>query len=185
MSTYLQKVKILIVDDQNFTRILVRKINGVLGGRRIFKAKDVETAWQQILRSKDFDLLIVDWEMLEADGLELVRRVRHDKDSPDIYMPIIMLTAHSEMSRIYTARDAGVNEFVIKPISPKTLFDRITMVIEHPHKFVRCKNFFGPDRRRHKVSFQGEERRKAEPEPVDAPDDGNSGQNSDGGNPTP
>ncbi len=171
VSTYLKLVSILIVDDQNFTRILLRRILGVLGGRRISEAKDVEGAWRQVLTDPPPDLLIVDWEMLEADGLELVRRVRHDDASPNKFMPIIMLTAHSEKSRIYTARDAGVNEFVIKPISPKTLFDRINEVIEHPRKFIRTKDFFGPDRRRKKVSYTGEERRKQAPEPVAPPGD--------------
>lgn len=175
MSTYLKLVRILIVDDQNFTRILVRNILGALGGRRISEAKDVEGAWRLVLADPPPDLMIVDWEMLGADGLELVRRVRHDDACPDKFMPIIMLTAHSEKSRIYTARDAGVNEFVIKPISPKTLFDRINAVVEHPRKFIRIKDFFGPDRRRKKTSYPGEDRRKKAPEPEDAPGDRDDG----------
>ncbi len=175
MSTYLKLVRILIVDDQSFTRTLLRGILGVLGGRRISEAKDVEGAWKQILTDPPPDLLIVDWEMLGAYGLELVRRVRHEDACPNKFMPIIMLTAHSEKSRIFTARDAGVNEFVIKPISPKTLFDRINEVIEHPRKFIRVKDFFGPDRRRHDASYSGENRRKKEPVPVDAPGDGETG----------
>lgn len=161
-STYLKEVQILIVDDQSFTRLLVRRILGVLGGRRVSEAKDVETAWQQIITPPHPDLLIVDWEMPASDGLELVRRVRRDDASPDKYLPIILLTAHSEKSRIMTARDAGVNEFVTKPLSPKTLFDRINMVIENPRRFIRSGDFFGPDRRRHKKSFRGHERRKVE-----------------------
>lgn len=159
-STYLKEVQILIVDDQSFTRMLVRRILGVLGGRRVSEAKSVEIAWQQILTTPHPDLLIVDWEMPVLDGLELVRRVRRDDSSPDKYLPIILLTAHSEKSRIMTARDAGVNEFVTKPLSPKTLFDRITMVIENPRRFIRSGGFFGPDRRRHKKSFRGVDRRK-------------------------
>ena len=171
MSTYLQKIRILIVDDQNFTRILLRGILGVHGTRRIDEAKNVEGAWEQVITTPYPDMIIVDWEMEELDGLELVRRIRQDDASPDKYMPVIMLTAHSEKARITVARDAGVNEFVIKPISPKTLFERIEMVVEHPRKFVRTKDFFGPDRRRHTASFVGKDRRKAEPEAVDLPGD--------------
>ncbi|MDA1090174.1 MAG: response regulator [Proteobacteria bacterium] len=171
MSTYLSNVRILIVDDQNFTRLLLRRILGTLGARRVDEAKDVETAWAQVLNSPP-DLLIVDWELENLNGLELMRRVRHDPACPDKYMPTIMLTAYSEKPRIEIARDAGVNEFVIKPISPKTLFERISMVVEHPRRFVRCKDFFGPDRRRHKSSYRGKDRRQATTDPVDAPDDG-------------
>lgn len=170
MSTYLQKIRILIVDDQSFTRILLRRILSVLGGRRISEAKNVETAWEQLKKSPHPDILIVDWEMESLNGLELVKRVRQDEDSPNKYMPIIMLTAHSEIPRIQKARDSGVNEFVIKPISPKTLFDRIDAVIEHPREFVRTKDFFGPDRRRQNKLQSGPERRKVDPEPVEAPE---------------
>ncbi|NQV84956.1 MAG: response regulator [Rhodospirillales bacterium] len=162
---YLSKIRILIVDDQSFSRQLLRRILGVLGCRRVTEAKSVELAWNALLLSPP-DMLIVDWEMEETDGLELVRRIRHEKDSPDMYMPIIMLTAHSELPRIETARDAGVNEFIIKPLSAETLFKRLDAVIEHPRRFVRIKDYFGPDRRRHTGSFPGEDRRTKTPKPA-------------------
>jgi two-component system, chemotaxis family, chemotaxis protein CheY len=163
--TYLQKVRILIVDDQSFNRRLLRGILGALGCRRVTEAKSVELAWSSLLLSAP-DLVIVDWEMGDVDGLELVRRIRHEEDTPDRFMPIIMLTAHSEMPRIETARDAGVNEFIIKPLSAETLFKRLDAVIEHPRRFVRVNNYFGPDRRRHTSSYSGKNRRKGKPEPA-------------------
>lgn len=162
--TYLSKVRVMIVDDQRFSRTLLRRILGVLGCRRVTEAKSVELAWNTILLSPP-DLLIVDWEMQESDGLELVRRIRHEDASPEKYMPIIMLTAHSEHTRIVEARDSGINEFIIKPLSPEILFQRLNAVIEHPRPFIRISDFFGPDRRRHKKPFKGEERRKGPPEP--------------------
>jgi PleD family two-component response regulator len=165
--TYLSKVRILVVDDQRFSRVLLRRLLGVLGCRRVTEAKNVELAWNAILLSPP-DLLIVDWEMTVSDGLELVRRIRHEDNSPGKYMPIIMLTAHSEHPRIVEARDAGINEFIIKPLSAETLFQRLHAVIEHPRPFIRTSDFFGPDRRRHKKKFKGEDRRKQTPEPVEA-----------------
>ena len=156
--TYLQKVRILIVDDQSFNRRLLRGILGALGCRRVTEAKSVELAWSSLLLSAP-DLVIVDWEMGDVDGLELVRRIRHEEDTPDRFMPIIMLTAHSEMPRIETARDAGVNEFVVKPISVNTLFSRIQAVIEKPRPYIRINNFFGPDRRRKDMPFEKPDRR--------------------------
>ncbi len=165
--TYLQKVKIMVVDDRSFARSLLRRILGVLGCRRITEAQSVEVAWNAILLNPP-DLVIVDWEMEKSDGLELVRRIRHEDNSPERYMPIIMLTAHSDPSRIIEARDAGVNEFIIKPLSPEILFTRLDAVIEHPRPFVRTGDFFGPDRRRNKKPFKGEDRRKQTPDPVEA-----------------
>jgi len=155
--TYLRNVRVLIVDDQDFIRSLLRHILGVLGCTHISDCADGEGAWDAI-RDNPPDLLIVDWEMEPMDGIELVKRVRSDPTSPDKFMPIIMITAHSERPRIIAARDCGVNEFVMKPVSAKTLFSRLNAVIEHPRRFVRTSEYFGPDRRRKRVFVDFERR---------------------------
>lgn len=155
--SYLQNVRVLIVDDQDFIRSLLRHILGVLGCKQISDAADGHTAWE-IIQDTSPDLLIVDWEMSPMNGLELVQKVRHDKLSPDKFLPIIMITAHSERPRIITARDSGVNEFVMKPVSARTLFSRLNAVIEHPRRFVRTGEYFGPDRRRKRVFVDFERR---------------------------
>ncbi|MBC8337338.1 MAG: response regulator [Rhodospirillales bacterium] len=153
----------MIVDDQDFIRSLLRHILGVLGCTGISDAASGEAAWFAI-RDNPPDLLIVDWEMEPMDGIELVKKVRHDETSPDRFMPIIMITAHSERPRIIAARDAGVNEFVMKPVSAKTLFSRLNAVIEHPRRFVRAGEYFGPDRRRKRmfVDFERRDTKKKE-----------------------
>ncbi len=135
-------------------------------------AENGEHAWE-IIRDSPPDLLIVDWEMEGLDGLELVKRIRNDPASPDRFMPIIMITAHSERPRIITARDAGVNEFVMKPVSAKTLFSRLNAVIEHPRRFVRTSEYFGPDRRRKRIFVDYERRDTKKGEDVKALDDVN------------
>ncbi len=168
-NTYLENVRVLVVDDQDFIRSLLRHILGVLGCKQISDAANGEIAWDIMLDNPP-DLLIADWEMQPMDGIELVGKVRNDKNSPDRFMPIIMLTAHSERPRIIAARDSGVNEFVMKPISAKTLFSRLNAVIEHPRRFVRTSEYFGPDRRRKKVFVDFERRdTKKQEEVVDAP----------------
>jgi DNA-binding response OmpR family regulator len=59
-----------------------------------------------------------------------------------------MLTGHSERHRVEAARDAGVTEFLAKPITAVNLLTRITEIVERPRAFVRCDSYFGPDRRR-------------------------------------
>ena len=144
--TYLKNVRVLIVDDQDFIRSLLRHILGVLGCKQITDAADGVTAWG-IIQDTSPDLLIVDWEMSPMNGLELVQKVRHDPISPDKFLPIIMITAHSERPRIITARDSVVNEFVMKPVSAKTLFSRLNAVLEHPRLFLSTSEYFGTDPR--------------------------------------
>jgi DNA-binding response OmpR family regulator len=71
-----------------------------------------------------------------------------------------MLTGHTSVERVRLARDAGVNEFLAKPVSVKAMLTRLTAVIEHPRPFVRTKVYFGPCRRRRGADeYRGPERR--------------------------
>ncbi len=166
---YLKDVNFLIVDDNAFMRTIIRRVLSALNAEQVREASVGEDALQ-IMQTFVPDIIILDWEMTPMDGLEFTRKVRLSKDSPNVFTPIIMVSGHSERGRIVTARDAGVNEFVVKPISAKALFDRIQAVIERPRPFVRLKNYFGPDRRRKTVDHGGEERRVAKPATAPPPD---------------
>ena len=104
--------------------------------------------------------------MEPVSGIEFVKRLRLSKDSPNPFLPVILLTGHTELKRVLIARDAGVNEFLAKPISPKELYVKIRSIIENPRPFIRTETYFGPDRRRRDVPFEGEDRRRKAPEPL-------------------
>ena len=116
------------------------------GIRKLREAADGAAALE-ILRDHAVDLVIVDFNMFPLDGVEFTRLVRNSPDSANPYLPIIMMTGHSEKTRVYEARDAGVNEFVVKPITAKAILDRIQAVIFRPRPFVKTDGYFGPDRR--------------------------------------
>lgn len=77
--------------------------------------------------------------------------------------------AHAERARVVQARDAGVTEYLVKPLSARLLSRRIQAVIEKSRPFVRTKSFFGPDRRRSSLDFAGRERRADQPSTADSP----------------
>ena len=112
-----------------------------------------------VFLDKQVDLILTDWQMQPLSGIELTKRIRTSPDSTNVFVPIIMITAFHEREHVFKARDAGVTEYVVKPISPKSLFSRIDAVIERPRQFVRVGEFFGPDRRRQKKGYSGDERR--------------------------
>ena len=94
------------------------------------------------------------------DGLELAQMIRQPESKGNPYAPIIMLTGHSEKRRVTVARDAGVTEFLAKPISAKGLYQRILNVVANPRPFIKTKTYFGPDRRRNTTNaYIGPERR--------------------------
>jgi two-component system, chemotaxis family, chemotaxis protein CheY len=158
---YLSNIKFLIVEDNKFMQTVVRRILAALGSRDVRECDDGADALK-IMKTFPADIVITDWAMDPIDGIELTQMIRTTSDSPNPYIPIIMLTAYSEMNRIVEARDSGVNEFVVKPISVKTLLSRIQAVIEKPRPFIRTNKFFGPDRRRKDMKFTGADRRASQ-----------------------
>jgi DNA-binding response OmpR family regulator len=156
----LERLNFLIVDDNKHMRALVTSILHALGVKNCIDASDGADAFKE-LRHFPADIIICDWNMDPLDGLDFTRLVRTGKDSPNPFVPIIMLTGHTEMNRVVEARDAGVNEFLAKPISAKGLYSRVRSIIERPRPFVRAGLYFGPDRRRRaNPSYMGPERRK-------------------------
>lgn len=117
------------------------------GIRKVREAADGAAALE-VLREHSVDLVIVDFNMFPLDGVEFTRLVRNSPDSANPYLPIIMMTGHSGKERVYAARDAGVTEFLVKPITAKAVLDRIHSVIWKPRPFVKTEGYFGPDRRR-------------------------------------
>lgn len=141
------KLRILVVDDNAHMRRIVRTLLHGFGSREVYEAED-GAAGLELFTSHLPDMLIVDWAMPVMDGIELTRAIRRPESPVNPYVPIVMLTAHSEKSRVVEARDAGVTEFLCKPISAKALHQRLLNCVLNPRPFVRTRTYFGPDRRR-------------------------------------
>jgi two-component system chemotaxis response regulator CheY len=146
----LENINVFVIDDDQHLRLLVKSILHSLGVKEIGDAGDATEAFTE-LQHFIADIIVVDWHMEPLDGLYFVRLIRTAKDSPNPYMPIIMLTGYTELHRVADARNAGVNEFLAKPLSPRDLYMRIASIIDNPRPFVRTKTYFGPDRRRHNM----------------------------------
>ena len=156
----ISNVKFLIVEDNPFMRIILKQLLRALGVLEMAEAADGALAFSS-MKTFEPDIILVDWEMQPLDGLDFVKLVRTGDDSPNQYVPIIMVTGHSEQNKVTQARDAGINEMLIKPLSARTLFSRIRAVIERPRPFVETRSYFGPDRRRKQdENFSGQDRRK-------------------------
>jgi len=143
-----ESLKALIVEDNTHMRSLLRALLNSISITDVSEAAHGQ-AGIAILRDRKIDLVLTDLAMAPMDGLELARHVRNDENSPNPFVPIIMITGHTERHRVEAARDAGVTEFLAKPITAHNLFARITEILERPRAFVRCERYFGPDRRRH------------------------------------
>jgi CheY-like chemotaxis protein len=155
-----ERLRTLIVDDNQHMINIVRVIMRGFGAKDFYEARDAAEAFDTV-KHDGVDLIIVDYQMNLLDGLDFIKLVRTAKDSPNHYVPIIMLTAHSERSRVMAARDAGVTEFCCKPVTALDLYRKIVAVANSPREFVKTGSYFGPDRRRHRgATHSGAERRK-------------------------
>lgn len=153
-------LRVLIVDDNRFMRETVEAILDSIGIRTVYHAQNAEEGFT-MTRDRQPDVIISDWDMEPGDGITLVKWLRSHKDSPDRYIPVIMLTGFSERKRVMEARDSGVTEFLAKPVSTKAMYARLMSIIDQPRPFIRTDTYFGPDRRRRTDSkFKGRERRQ-------------------------
>jgi CheY-like chemotaxis protein len=160
MAYQFDRLKVLVVDDNAHMRKLVTTILQAFGVSQIFEAESGERAWAA-LRESNPDICVLDWVMEGMSGLDLVQKIRSDPQTPNPFVPVIMLTGHTHIDRVRQARDAGVNEFIAKPVSVKTMMQRLQTVIENPRPYVRTKVYFGPCRRRRGVEeYRGPERRE-------------------------
>ncbi len=155
------KLRFLIIDDNPFMRKVFKALLHGFGAREVLEAEDGATGLE-IFMTFSPDIVLVDWEMPILDGLEVTRMIRQPTTSVNPFAPIIMVTGHSERRRVAMGREAGVNEFLVKPISSKALYDRVLAVVAFPRPFIRTKTFFGPDRRRGaNNNYGGPERRQS------------------------
>ncbi|TAK49397.1 MAG: response regulator [Xanthobacteraceae bacterium] len=141
------KLRFLVSDDNAHMRRILRTLLHSFGAREVYEADDGANALEMFSHYVP-DIVITDWAMPIFDGLELAQMIRQPGANANPYVPIIMLTGHSEKRRVMMARDAGVTEFLAKPISAKGLYQRILNVVANPRPFIKTKTYFGPDRRR-------------------------------------
>ncbi|HET6970532.1 MAG TPA: response regulator [Phenylobacterium sp.] len=152
-------LKILLVDDNHYMRVLLSEILRAIGISRIYEANDGAEGLQ-MMRDHEVDIVMTDLSMQPLDGIDFVRLLRNSPDSPNKMAPVIMITGHSTLARVHEARDAGVNEFLAKPLTARGVIERLHQAIEHPRAFVRSEDYFGPDRRRRSdPNFRGPWRR--------------------------
>ncbi len=147
MKVGISTVRVLVADDSENMRSLLVGMLMAVGITEIRQASNGQEALD-VLRHWTADIAFVDLQMTPVDGIEFTRTVRAARNVTDPYLPIIMLTGHAQVAQVTEARDAGVNEFLVKPLAAKAVLERLKAVIDRQRKFVRSESYVGPDRRR-------------------------------------
>ncbi|MBK8269279.1 MAG: response regulator [Planctomycetes bacterium] len=117
-------LKILVVEDSRTIRNLQKNTLKMLGHTDLNEAADGVQALASIAKQRP-DLMLVDWNMPNMDGISLIKKVRET----DKKLPIIMVTTEAEKSRVLEALKAGVNNYVVKPFTAETLAEKINQTM--------------------------------------------------------
>ncbi|MBN66857.1 MAG: hypothetical protein CMM94_04740 [Rickettsiales bacterium] len=180
----LAKVYVLLLDNDDKIIKLLENVLRALGFETIFTARDGYEG-VKILREQSIDLVITDWDLQPIrqypegvskdkvistewgdfppnNGASFVHSLRHSPTSPHPFVPVIMITGPTLSNNIRYARDAGVNEILMKPVDARNLCRRIIEIVDNPRAFITSDNYKGPDRRRREAAWDKEERRKLE-----------------------
>lgn len=142
----LSEISVLVVDDNDLIRRTLVSLLLSFGIHSIDQAASAE-AGIECLKAAPPDLLMTDWEMGDMSGLDLVHWLRTSPETPNPFLPVMLVTSRSDTDSIRLARDAGIHEYITKPISPAHLHHRLWQLIGRPRPFVRTQTYFGPDRR--------------------------------------
>lgn len=147
----LSKAVVLVVETTSHSAEMLGQILkgfGVAETHRVDSVRDAD----KLIKTKSFDLIIIDPDVKDGDGYEFLRSLRASQVEPNCYAPIILISGHARVSNVKRARDTGANFFISKPISPSILLQRILWIARDKRPFVDAGRYIGPDRR---FKFEG------------------------------
>lgn len=146
----LSKLSVLVVDRNHYFRSLISQ---VLRGFEIkhITPCDSGAAAQKCLANADFDLCLIEAELPDMSGADLVRFIRRLKREPLRFVPVIVLSSYAKSGLVSAIRDAGANLVLKKPTSPQALYDHIVWLAHPKRPYVELDSYIGPDRKFHDI----------------------------------
>ena len=182
-SAHLATIRIMIVISSGSAAHLIQRLFESLGFSKIYIAHDANEA-VEFLRHVTLHLIVTDSDLkvsradskkqlpvaslskespkdaIDLSGIQFVHRLRVSPSSPAPYIPILMLMDHAYGNDIMNARNAGLNEILLKPLDARTFCERIIELIDNPRMYITADTYKGPCRRRKTgTSPTGTERR--------------------------
>ncbi|MBL8772014.1 MAG: response regulator [Phenylobacterium sp.] len=142
----LRSARMLVIDDNTQSAELIAQM---LMGFRVGKVEVCRTPQEgaETIAARRYDLLIIDADMQGVDGITFTRDLRTQSDKINYTTPVILISSHTPVGKVQSARDAGANLVVKTPIAPATLLNRIVWLARNGRPFVSSDGYCGPDRR--------------------------------------
>ncbi len=148
----LSSAVVMVVDRSTHSSDVIVQILSGFGVHKILRCQTAKRA-MEIFSVNAVDLILIDPELEDEDGLEFIRDIRRSK-SESRFVPIILISGHAKISSIKRARDCGANFFIAKPLTPAVVLQRIHWVASDKRQFIDVADgsYAGPDRR---FKFEG------------------------------
>jgi len=142
----LRDLVILVADPNAYLR---RVVHGMLRGFGANKVLEVTHSFSlfEALTGQKIDILLCDTRLPPHGGLKATHTIRCNVYNQNRTMPILLMTSDTSETMIKRARDVGANMVVAKPMSPNSLYDRLSWIALNPRPFIDTATYFGPDRR--------------------------------------
>jgi len=163
----LQRFRVLLVEDNGYVCQILKELLYDLSVGQVETASSgvdaieiMKNASASFGEGGPFDMIISDMVMSPIDGLLLLKWVREGKESPDRFVPFLMMSGAADDDKVKLARDKGVNEFLAKPFSASSVAEKVLALINRPRQFVATRSYFGPDRQRRRLFLDDEEDRR-------------------------
>jgi two-component system, chemotaxis family, chemotaxis protein CheY len=153
-----ETLRFLVADDNTAVRMIIKEILRGFGARSVEWAADGAAALQ-LLKTQPFDVLVTDMVMPGVSGVELTKAVRSGGLTTKANIPIILLSGNMDRATLVAARNAGVSEFVAKPVVVANLHARLEACMRRPRPFIVSTGYTGPCRRRNPAAFPYTDRR--------------------------
>ena len=118
-------MRALVIDDSRAMRTILRGILESLDFE-VEEAADGRQAVEILTRDRGFDIALVDWNLPEMSGLEIVNAVRKDPQLAEL--SLLMVTTETEFDRVTQALEAGANEYIMKPFDRAMLLDKLVIL---------------------------------------------------------
>ncbi len=122
-----KKIRILVVDDFNTMRRIIRNILKQLGFENVTESENGQEALD-VLKKEKFDFVVTDWNMPVMTGLDLLKAIKADAALRDI--PVMMVTAEAQQQNIVEAVKSGASNYIVKPFTAEALEEKINKIFK-------------------------------------------------------
>ena len=146
----LENATVLLIEPNQHGLEILCQIFAGFGVRSPIKAADAEEA-MAVVKKTELDLIVCEAQLEGMDGYDFISWLRRSKIDQNAFTASIIISGHTQMSKVQKARDCGANFIVAKPLTPKVMIDRVIWVARENRPFIECDSYLGPDRRFHSI----------------------------------